>query len=75
VHETLSKDELAEVFVCGHKNGAPRVSLLQDLLIRDAGRQLSHVDDVMTFLTQPLHHWAVNTLIGDQIHADFAPTG
>ena len=73
--ETLSEDQLAEVFVRGHQNGAPRVGLLQDLLICDAGRQLCHVDDVMTFLTQPLHHWAVNTLIGNQIHADFAPTG
>ena len=75
MHETLSEDQLAEVFVRGHQNGTPCVGLLQDLLISDARRQLSHVDDVMTFLTEPLNHLAVNTLIGDQIHADFAPTG
>jgi hypothetical protein len=48
---------------------------LQDLLISDTGRQLRHVDDVMAVLSQPLYHGAVDTFIGDQVHADFALTG
>jgi hypothetical protein len=65
VHEALPEDQLAEVLVRGQQNGAPCVGLLQDFLICNAGRQLGHIDDVMTVLSEPLHHWAVDAFIGD----------
>jgi hypothetical protein len=51
VHEALPEDQLAEVFVRSQQDSAPRVGLFQDLLIRNAGRQLGHVDDVMAVLS------------------------
>jgi hypothetical protein len=50
MHETLPEDQLAEVLVRGQQNGAPRVGLLQNVLLCDAGRQLGHVDDVVAML-------------------------
>ena len=47
MHEALAEDQLAKVLVRGHQNGAPRICLLQDFLICDAGRQFGHVEDVM----------------------------
>lgn len=75
MHETLAEDQLAKVFVRSQQKGAPRVGLLEDVLIWDAGRQLGHVDDVVAILSEPLDHGAVDTFIGDQIHADRALTG
>ncbi len=51
MHEALTENQLAEVFVRSQENGAPRVGLLQDLLICNTGRQLDHVDDVMAVLS------------------------
>ena len=75
MHETLAEHQLTEVFVRRQQNGAPRVGLLQDPLIWDAGKQLGHVDDVVALLSHPLDDGAVDTFIGDQVHADFALTG
>ena len=50
MNEPLSEDEFAEVLVRRHENGAPVVRLSQNLVVSDAGRQLGHVDDVMTVL-------------------------
>lgn len=47
VEETLAKDQLAEVLVGGHQNGAPNVRLLQDFLIWDAGGGFGYMNDVM----------------------------
>ena len=44
------EDEFAEVLVRRHENGAPAVRLSQNLVVSNAGRQLGHVDDVMTVL-------------------------
>ncbi len=75
MHETLPEDQLAEVFVCSQQNGVLGVGLIQNRFICDAGSHLGHVDDIMAVLSQPLDYGAVDTFIGDQVHADFAPTG
>ena len=75
VRETLPEDKIAEVPVRCQQNRVPRVGLAQDLVVSNARRQLGHVDDVMAVLAEALHHRAVDTLIGDQIHADLALTG
>ncbi len=75
MHEALPEHQLAEVLVRSQQNGAPRVGLLQDFLICNARSQLGHVDDLMAVLSQSLYYCAVDTLIGDQVHADFALTG
>lgn len=51
VHETLAEHQVAKVLVCCQQDGAASVGLLQDLLIRNAGRQLGHVSNVMTILS------------------------
>ena len=75
MHETLAEDQLAEVFVRSQQDSAPRVGLVQDVFIWDAGRQLRDVDDVVAVLSEPLDHGTVDTFIGDQVHADFVLTG
>jgi hypothetical protein len=49
--------------------------LAQDLLIGDAGREFRHVENVMAVGTQSLHDSTVDTLVGDQVHADSSLTG
>ncbi len=51
MHETLTEHQLAKIFVCCQQNGTACVGLLQDLLVRNAGRQLGHVDNVMAVLS------------------------
>jgi hypothetical protein len=75
VHEALPEDQLAKVLVRSQQNGPPRVRLLENLLIGNAGGQLSDVADVMAALAEALHHRAVDTFIRDQVHADFALMG
>ena len=75
VHEALAEHQLTEVFVRSQQNGPSLVRLPQDLLIRNAGGELGHVDDLMAVMSQALHHRAVDTFIGDQVHADFALSG
>jgi hypothetical protein len=47
----LAEDQLAKVFVCGQEKGIACVGQSQDLIVRNAGRQLGHVDNVMTVLS------------------------
>ena len=50
MYEALPEDQLAEVLVRSQQNRPPCVGLLQNLLIGNAGGQLSDVDDVMAIL-------------------------
>jgi hypothetical protein len=50
VYEALPEDQLAEVLVRSQQNRPPCVGLPQDLLIGNAGGQLSHADDAMAIL-------------------------
>jgi CRISPR/Cas system CMR subunit Cmr4 (Cas7 group RAMP superfamily) len=75
VHEALPEDQLAKVLVRSQQNGPPRVRLLENRLISNAGGHPSDVDDVMATLVEALHHRAVDTFIRDQVHADFALMG
>jgi hypothetical protein len=45
--EECLPDQLTEVLVGGHQDGAPYVCVLQNFLIGDAEREFGHVDDVM----------------------------
>jgi hypothetical protein len=42
---------MVQLLVRGQENGIPRVGLLQAFLIRNAGRQLRHVEDLMAVLS------------------------
>jgi len=75
VRKPLPKDKVAEILVRRHQNRVPRVGLAEDLFVSNARRQLGDVDDAMPILAEALHHRTVDTLIGDQVHADFALTG
>jgi hypothetical protein len=56
-------------------HGPPCLGLLQNLLIDNAGRNLSDIDDVMAVPAQTLHYRAVGPFIRDQVHSDLALTG
>ena len=75
MRETLPEDKIAEVPVRCQQNRVPRVGLAQDLFVSNARRQLGHGDDMMAILAEAFYHRAVDTLIGDQVHAGFALTG
>ncbi len=51
MHETLAEYQLAKIFVCCQQHGTACVGLLQDLLIRNAWRQLRHVENIMAVLS------------------------
>ncbi len=51
MHETLAEHQLTKIFVGCQQNGPAFVGLLQDLLIRNAGRKLSHVNNVMAVVS------------------------
>lgn len=71
----LPEYQLAEVFVRRDQQGTPIVGLLQDLLVREARGELSHVEETVAVVPQSLHYGLIYALIRKQVHADWAPTG
>ena len=62
-------------FVGRYQKGIATVGPAEHLLIRNAGRQLGDIDNVMAILSQSLNYCYVDILIRHQVHSDFAPTG
>jgi hypothetical protein len=72
---TLAEHQLAKILICGQQQGTPVVGLAQNLLVGDAGCQLGDPNDGVAILAESLYGGSVHALIGNQVHADFLPTG
>ena len=70
-----SKHQFPKILVGCHQQSIAFICVLKHLIVRQGGRELRYLGDLMPLLAQTIHDRAVHALVRQQVHSASGETG